>query len=165
VRILGIDPSTTRLGYALVVVCERLRIADMGTLPAIARDRNADVAMARRLATLSNRLGPLIERLSPDVIALEWTAAMPQRGSMALPKARGMVLTVAGQYMNRIGCRVEIMEYNAATVKKAIAGHGRADKDMVAAGIGRLMGMTGFQPGDAADALAMALCHAIRTGS
>lgn len=150
-RILGIDPGTLRLGYGLVdVVRGRPIYVECGVISAPAR-----TARARRLAEIGRGLEELIEEARPDVVALEEVFfGKDVRSTIALGEARGVVLYVAG----RRGCA--IAGYPPATVKQAVVGHGRATKDQVSLLVRAALGLRRAPAPDAADALAIALCHA-----
>ncbi len=107
------------------------------------------------LARLVEQLDDLVARERPDVAAVEVTfaAALP-RAALALAEARGALLAALG----RRG--VQVHEYEPARVKMAVVGHGRAEKRQVAFMVQRHLGLPHAPPADAADALALALCHA-----
>ena len=110
------------------------------------------------LASLSAQLEGLLARLSPDVAAVEtpFSGRFPQ-AALALAEVRGALLAVLGRWGG------EIVELAPAKVKSAIVGHGRAEKQQVAFVVRHALGLREAPPADAADALAVALCH-LRTG-
>jgi crossover junction endodeoxyribonuclease RuvC len=149
-RILGIDPGSRVLGYAVVDAGARLGYVECGVLTAPARH-----PLEKRLAELSSGLEEIIAELRPDEVAVEDVfTSRNARSALALGHARGVVLAVAG----RAGLRVSA--YAPARVKLAVTGRGRAPKEQVARMVRALMGMTTLPRADAADALAVAVAHA-----
>ncbi|MBK7823804.1 crossover junction endodeoxyribonuclease RuvC [Nannocystis sp.] len=150
-RILGVDPGTRVVGYGLVdrgeagftyVECGVIRLAESDPMPA-------------RLLTLAGELSAIIHEYRPAVVALE-TAFHGVNASSALKlgQARGAVMLIAAQH------QLELAEYAPALVKRAVVGHGRATKQEVQIRIQRLCRLSREPTSDAADALALALCHA-----
>jgi len=138
-RILGIDPGSRVLGYAVV---------DAGA-------RRADDPLERRLAELAAGLEEIIAEMAPDEVAVEDVfASRNARSALALGHARGVVLAAAG----RAG--LHVAAYPPARVKQAVTGRGRAPKEQVAHMVRALMGMKSLPRADAADALAVAVAHA-----
>jgi crossover junction endodeoxyribonuclease RuvC len=117
----------------------------------VAAPTHAD--LGHRLAAIADAIEGLLERWRPDAIALE-RAFLGRNVSSALRlgEVRGAILAGAG----RRG--ISVIDYPPATVKLAVAGHGGAAKDMVARGVGLALGGEPL-PGDATDALAVAICH------
>ncbi len=149
-RILGIDPGSRVLGYAVVDAGARLGCIECGVLTAPARD-----PLEKRLAELAAGLEEIIAELAPDEVAVEdvFSARHP-RSALSLGHARGVVLAVAG----RAGLRVSA--YAPARVKLAVTGRGSAPKEQVALMVRALVGMKSLPRADAADALAVAVAHA-----
>jgi crossover junction endodeoxyribonuclease RuvC len=149
-RVLGIDPGSRATGWGVVTVSgRRVQSAEFGCLRP---PRNATRAVT--LAWLADRLDELIAAKEPDVVAVEITfaAALP-RAALALAEARGALLATLG----RRG--VPVYEYEPARVKMAVVGHGSAEKRQVAFMVQRHLGLDRAPSADAADALALALCH------
>lgn len=106
------------------------------------------------LARLADQLDEVVVRERPDSAVVEVTfAASVPRAALALAEARGAVLAVLG----RRG--VPVLEVEPARVKMAVVGFGRAEKRQVAFMVQRHLGLVTAPPSDAADALALALCH------
>ncbi len=157
-RVLGIDPGTSVTGYGVVetgngapglgrlVECGVIRFARRTSLP-------------DRLAELHDGITDLIKRHRPATLALEDAFYHKNvRTTLVLGQARGVVLLAAAQ------ARLEIAEYAPATVKKTVVGAGGAGKGQVAAMVARLLRLTQApHPADAADGVAVALTHIIRT--
>jgi crossover junction endodeoxyribonuclease RuvC len=149
-RILGLDPGSRVCGYG--VIDERggdLRYVECGVLTA-----RTDDAMEVRLGEIAVGLREVIAELSPDVVALEdvFTHQNP-RSALALAQARGMVLAVVGL------AGLSVASYPPASVKKAVSGHGRAEKEQIARMVQALIGLTSLPELDATDALAVAITH------
>jgi crossover junction endodeoxyribonuclease RuvC len=151
-RILGVDPGSRVLGYAVVESGPRhdVRYVECGVISA----RETD-PLERRLGEIASGLREVIEELSPDVVAAEdvFFSKNP-RSALALGQARGAALAVAGMS----GLRV--YAYPPATVKQAVTGRGRAPKEQVERMVCMLLGLRKAPRSDAADALAVAVAHA-----
>lgn len=156
IRILGLDPSLVACGWGLVdAEGTRLRHVAHGV---IRPKRSASLTL--RLRELYDALGHIVADYGPDCAAVE-EAFMKSNPSSALKlgHARAICLlapSVAG---------LDVAEYAPRTIKKSVVGTGGADKTQVAAMIGVLMPGVKLSAGDAADALAIAVCHAHRAGS
>ena len=149
--VLGIDPGTQRTGYGLVALDRgALRHVDSGV---IAPPRQA--ALPDRLVAIYDGLAEVIERHGPGAIAVEDVFyAKHAQGALKLGHARGVCLLAAA----RLG--LEVHSYAPAMVKRAISGHGRAEKDQIARLVKMILCLETEPPADAADALAVAICHA-----
>ena len=112
------------------------------------------LARAAALAFISDRLAELLDRTAPSVVAVEtpFAGRFPQ-AALALAEARGALLAVLGRWGG------EVVELEPARVKAAVVGHGRAEKRQVAFVVRHALGLAEPPPSDAADALALALCH------
>jgi crossover junction endodeoxyribonuclease RuvC len=150
-RILGLDPGLQRTGWgAISVEGSRLHYIGAGVFRSA-----ADRPLAERLAALHAGLLDVMARERPDVVAVEETFVNRNpRAALALGQARGVSLLVPALE------GIEVAEYSTREVKKAVTGQGQADKDQVAAMVRRLLPMAEVTAGDAADALAVAICHA-----
>ncbi|MCA9322547.1 MAG: crossover junction endodeoxyribonuclease RuvC [Planctomycetes bacterium] len=152
-RILGFDPGTSVTGWGVVDrQGNRYQSAGYGTLRPVKGE-----SRETRLAWLQDEAETLIQRASPHRIALEQAFLGKNiQSALRLGEARGALLAAAG----RRG--VEVVEYPTATVKKAIAGNGRADKQQLQFMLQRLLGLADPpKPLDASDALALALALAL----
>jgi crossover junction endodeoxyribonuclease RuvC len=147
---LGLDPGTRITGWGLVEGDARLvRVLEHGRLHSV-----RDATRACALASLSEQLDQLLRRLEPDIVVLETSfAARFPKAALALAETRGALLAVLGAWGG------EVAEYEPAKVKAAVVGHGRAEKRQVAYVVKHLLGLRAIPPEDAADALALALCH------
>jgi crossover junction endodeoxyribonuclease RuvC len=149
--VLGIDPGVSCCGYGAIT-------RDGGTFRAVAygviRTPPAD-PLPERLATLHRELESLIRELAPQAMAVERVLfQVNTRTAMSVGQASGLALALAG----RAG--VPVAHYSPNEVKLAVAGDGNAGKDEVQTMVTRLLRLAEIpEPPDAADALALALCH------
>lgn len=149
--ILGLDPGLGTTGWGLIR-------AEGNRLSHLANGRlktDSAAPLPRRLAHLDGMLSALLTDHSPDAAAVEevFVNANPQ-STLKLGQARGVVICAAA----RTG--IDIGEYAARLVKKSVVGVGNADKAQVHAMVARLLPGTKIDGPDAADALAVAICHA-----
>lgn len=149
-RVFGIDPGSNATGYALVGrLAGRYVLVDSGVI----RTR-ADAPVPERLLAIHRGLEAALSLLQPDCVAIE--AIFRHRSSesaLRLGQARGVALLAAAQR------GLPVAEYNPMTVKKTVAGSGRADKVAVARLVARLVGVDTALPADASDAVAIAITH------
>jgi crossover junction endodeoxyribonuclease RuvC len=106
------------------------------------------------LASLTEQLEQLLARLAPDVVVIEtpFTGRFP-KAALALAETRGALLVALGRWGGRV------VEIEPARMKAAVVGHGRAEKQQVAYVVRHALKLSKEPPADAADALALALCH------
>ena len=152
-RILGVDPGTRVCGYGVIEVSgPDARALDYGVV------RSDDASLARRLHVIHGGLCTVIGRFRPDVAALEGAFfGKNARSALKIGEGRGVALLAAA------AGGIEVVEYAPAEVKKAVVGSGRADKSQVQQMVRILLNLPEVpEPADAADALAIALCHAHR---
>jgi crossover junction endodeoxyribonuclease RuvC len=150
--VLGIDPGLANCGFGVVVRRgHRMFAADGGVIETPAR-----VAPERRLALLHERIAGLMDEHGPDALALEALYfGQNVRTAFAVGQARGAVMLAAGQ--RGVAC----VDYTPQQVKGAVCGGGRADKGQVARMVQALLSLPEPpRPDHAADALAVAICHA-----
>ena len=150
-RVLGIDPGSVATGFGIVERADgETRHVAHGTL----RPPTAG-STAERLAYIHRELGEILELHSPDIAAVERVfVSRNPRSALVLGQARGAALASLG------GAGVPVREYSAREVKQSVVGTGGADKSQVQAMVMRLLGLSAEPQSDAADALAVALCHA-----
>ncbi|MGO9557507.1 MAG: crossover junction endodeoxyribonuclease RuvC [Acidimicrobiales bacterium] len=149
--VLGIDPGLSRCGYGCVS-----RTSDgYAAIAAGVLTTSPDEAIPIRLARLRKDLYELIEELHPQVVVVERIFFRSNaRTAMAVGQASGIALLTAVES----GCQVA--EYTAAEVKLAVTGYGNATKEQVQQMVTRLARLEQVpKPPDAADALALAICH------
>jgi crossover junction endodeoxyribonuclease RuvC len=158
-KVLGVDPGTAATGYGVVETGNGHpgrfgRLLECGVIR-LARGRS----LPHRLAALHTEIAALIERHKPTALALENAFYHKNvRTTLVLGHARGVVLLAAEQE------GLVIAEYSPATVKKTVVGSGQATKPQVAAMVARLLRLRQPpRPSDAADGVAIALTHILRT--
>lgn len=151
IRILGVDPGSGATGWG-VIECAGSRLSFVAA--GVVRPKRA-LSRAGRLATIHDALAALIAEHAPDEAAVEETFvnASP-RDALVLGEARGVALLAPA----RAG--IAVAEYAANTIKKSVVGRGHAEKAQVAAMVRVLLPASGILAADAADALAVAICHA-----
>ena len=151
-RILGIDPGIAIVGFGLIE-SERgsVRMLQYGAVTT-----EAGLPLATRLLQIENDMTALIAQLQPDEIAIEELFFSKNiTTGIAVAHGRGVILCTA----ERLG--VPIYEYTPMQVKQAVVGYGLAEKKQVMDMTRRLLHLkTVPKPDDAADALAIAICHA-----
>jgi crossover junction endodeoxyribonuclease RuvC len=150
VRVLGVDPGSAVTGWGIVEGAgSRLRHLASGTI-----STRGCPSFAARLLRIHEEIRRLIRVWTPGVLGVEWAfVAQNVQTAFRLGEARGAVL---------VGAAVEGLDvhgYAPAAVKLAVTGSGRADKEQVARGVARLLRLDTPLSGDAADALAVAVCH------
>jgi crossover junction endodeoxyribonuclease RuvC len=154
-RVLGVDPAAAGpTGYGIIESDGRLcRMLHYGALK-VAAKRQKECAGAA-LQDVHALLCRLIEEFVPDVIAVESVfTALNMRTALRLAEVRGVVLLAAAQH------DLEVHSYAPREVKASVAGHGHADKRQMQAMVRALLSLSETpEPADAADALAVALCH------
>jgi crossover junction endodeoxyribonuclease RuvC len=151
VRIFGIDPGSERTGYGCVETDgRRHRLVTCGVVAAGSRD-----GFPERLARIHRELTARLAACRPDCVVVEALFhARNARSAIRLGHARGVAILAAVD----AGCPV--VEYTPAEVKRAVVGYGRAEKPQVQRMIKMLLGLPRIpSPHDAADALAVAICH------
>ncbi|WP_418725323.1 crossover junction endodeoxyribonuclease RuvC [Dysosmobacter sp.] len=151
-RILGIDPGIATIGFGLVEA-ERGQ-ARMVTYGAVTTP--AGLPLSRRLYQIDRDMEELIGKLRPDVMAVEELFFNTNLTTgIAVAHGRGVILCAAER------CGVPLYEYTPGQVKLAVTGYGKAEKRQVMDMTKRLLHLRAVpRPDDAADALALALCHA-----
>lgn len=151
-RILGLDPGLTHTGWGVIDVAgNRLTHVADGRISS-----SASTPLPQRLAKLDAALAEVIERFAPTRAAVEETFVNKNAlSALKLGQARGVVLLAPA----RAG--LEVAEYAANLVKKSVVGNGHAEKEQVAHMVRILLNLKDAgSSADAADALAVAICHA-----
>lgn len=153
VRVLGIDPGLTRCGLGVVDGQRPLRLVEVGV---VRTDASAD--LADRLLAIDQEIDRWITAHSPDVVAVERVFAQHNvRTVMGTAQASGIAVLAAARH------GIPVVLHTPSEVKAAVTGSGRADKAQVGAMVQRLLSLSEVpRPADAADALALAVCHQLR---
>lgn len=150
--ILGIDPGLATMGYGVIKYTEsNVKMIDYGTVLT-----KAGVPLPRRLSIIYDCMEELIEKFNPEAIAFEELFFNTNvKTALTVGHARGSAV-VAAEKSGK-----ELFEYTPLQVKQAVCGYGRADKQQVQAMVKILLNLKQIpKPDDAADALAVAICHA-----
>ncbi len=151
-RILGIDPGTARVGYGVIDVdaSGRTACAAVGAIVTRKGDPIAD-----RLREIHADVSSLMETYAPDQVAVEELFFVQNiTTGINVAMARGVILLAAAQH------GLSVSSYVPMVVKLAVTGYGKADKRQVQEGVRDLLALAAIpKPDDAADALAVALCH------
>jgi crossover junction endodeoxyribonuclease RuvC len=153
VKVLGIDPGTAACGYGIVHESGgRLRATIHGWW-----HTPADVRVELRLKTIFDGVAGLIAEHAPDAVALEESfVGADARIALSVGQARGAVLVAAAN------AGLQCAEYAPARVKQAVCGYGRAEKAQVQRMVKAILSLAELPtPNHAADALAVAICHAM----
>jgi crossover junction endodeoxyribonuclease RuvC len=153
VKVIGIDPGTAACGYGIVRESGgRLQAVDHGWWRTQAAERPE-----LRLKTIFDAVGELLETHRPDAVALEESfVGVDARTALSVGQARGAVLVAAAN------AGVACAEYAPARVKQVVCGYGRAEKQQVQKMVKAILALQAAPtPTHAADALAVAICHAL----
>jgi crossover junction endodeoxyribonuclease RuvC len=151
-RVLGIDPGLAILGWSVMDV----RGANSSLVGYGCLRTPAETSLTKRLCDLHNQLTALFLQHQPTHLALETLFFVKNAKTLAqVGHARGVILLVAGQH------EVDVFEYAPRQIKMALTGYGAAEKFQMQCMVQRLLNLQEVpQPDDAADAVAVALCHA-----
>ena len=151
-RVLGIDCGTEYTGYGVVELCHdgKLVCVTCGAIKLSPRE-----PMPARLATIFDRLAAIIEEHHPDNVAIEDVFyALNVKSALKLGQVRGVAMLAASS----VG--LEVAEYAPLSIKSAVVGYGKAEKQQVQHMFTRLLNLAAPpESADAADALAIAICH------
>jgi crossover junction endodeoxyribonuclease RuvC len=153
VKVIGIDPGIASCGYGIVYEREgRLRAIDHGWWKTSAAERPE-----LRLKTIFDAVAGLIAVHQPDAVVLEESfVGVDARTALSVGQARGAVMVAAAN------AGIDCAEYPPARVKQTVCGYGRAEKQQVQKMVKAILGMHAEPtPTHAADALAVAICHAL----
>jgi crossover junction endodeoxyribonuclease RuvC len=151
-RVLGIDCGTEYTGYGIVELCGdgKLICLACGAVKLSPRE-----PMPARLSIIFDRLGAIIVEHRPDRVAIEDVFyALNVKSALKLGQVRGVAMLAASS------AGLQVAEYSPLSIKSAVVGYGRAEKQQVQHMVTRLLGLAEIpEPPDAADALAIAICH------
>ncbi|MBE5741276.1 MAG: crossover junction endodeoxyribonuclease RuvC [Clostridiales bacterium] len=148
-KILGIDPGYNIIGYG-VIETDGCKVVDYGV---ITTPKNMPIS--KRLHTIYQAACELMESFCPDEVAFE-ELFFNTNNTTAIPvaEARGVLIVACKNYVDRL------YEYTPLQIKQALTGNGRAEKKQVQFMVKNILGLSATpKPDDAADALAVALCH------
>ncbi|WP_419848260.1 crossover junction endodeoxyribonuclease RuvC [Candidatus Poriferisocius sp.] len=149
--VMGIDPGLSRCGYG--VVRQKGRATEAVAAGIIRTDK--DDPVPQRLHELQSELVELLGEYQPDAVAIEQVLFQVNvRTAMGVGQASGVAMAAAA------GAGAEVFEYSPTQIKKAVTGWGAADKDQMGQMVQTLLRLPQpLKPVDAADAIAVALCH------
>jgi crossover junction endodeoxyribonuclease RuvC len=151
-RVLGIDCGTEYTGYGVVELCpnDQLVCVLCGAVKLSPRE-----SMARRLSQVYDALVAIINNHRPEEVAIEDVFyACNVKSALKLGQVRGVAMLAAS------AAGLEVAEYAPLSIKSAVVGYGRAEKHQVQHMVTRLLNLAEIpEPPDAADALAIAICH------
>jgi crossover junction endodeoxyribonuclease RuvC len=151
VRVFGIDPGSDRTGYGCIDSDgRRHRLVLCGAIRAVATDTFPD-----KLAAIHATLTRILNECRPECVVIEnLFYATNVRSALKLGHARGVAMLAA------VEAGLPVIEYTPAEIKRAVVGYGRAEKPQVGQMVKLLLGLNSVPaPHDAADALAVAICH------
>ncbi len=153
--ILGIDPGYAIVGYG-VVDTNGMRPLSYGAIRT-----EAGIPIEDRLSEIYDNMTELLRTFRPDHVAIEKLYFNTnEKTAINVSQARGVIVLAC------VKCGVKVYEYTPLQVKMSVVGYGRAEKQQIMDMTKRLLGLKKTpKPDDAADALAIALCHANTTGS
>jgi crossover junction endodeoxyribonuclease RuvC len=151
-RVLGVDCGTECTGYGVVELCPdgRLVCLACGAIKLSPRE-----SLPLRLAKVFDGLGTVIQDHRPDQVAIEDVFyALNVKSALKLGQVRGVAMLAASS------AGLEVAEYAPLSIKSAVVGYGKAEKHQVQHMVTRLLNLAEIpEPADAADALAIAICH------
>jgi crossover junction endodeoxyribonuclease RuvC len=151
-RILGIDPGTVIMGYGVIIGDDdSIALVDYGTLKSPLRS-----PIGERLSYLYHKLMEIIARSKPDVVAVEQPFVMSRnvKSALAIGRAQAIALLAAAN------SGLLAYEYTPTQVKQVVADYGASSKEQIQQMVRLQLGLAAVpEPDDAADALAVAICH------
>jgi len=150
-RVLGIDPGTVNMGYGIVDEEEGvMAMVDCGAVSV-----SSKIPVEQRLSTLYERLGEIVARYQPDEVAIEEPfVAGNARSALAIGRAQAIAILAAA---NR---KLPVFRYLPTQVKQQVTNYGASSKEQVQEMVRIQLGLTEVpESSDAADALAVAICH------
>ncbi len=153
--ILGIDPGTARLGIGLIENSGK----ELKYIHAECLETSMEATMPERLFFLQEAISDILIKYKPDVMAVESLFfGINARTAIAVGQARGVILATAGRH------KVPVFDYQGLSVKFAITGSGKSKKKEIQEGVRKILKMKNIiKPDDAADGLAIAITHHIKT--
>lgn len=149
-RILGIDPGYGIVGYGIIDTHKNNYVVDFGVI-----ETPKEESFPVRLLRIEESLRVLMETYKPDEVAIEELFYFHNQTTVIpVAEARGVIILTAMKFCERI------YEYTPMQIKQALTGNGRADKKQMQFMVKNVLGLEKIpKPDDAADALAVALCH------
>jgi len=154
--LLGIDPGTATTGFGLIDVSD---VNNMKSIYYGQIKTSKDHLMQDRLLKIYNSAQELIEKYNPDVMVIERLFFNTNvKTALTVGQARGVMVLAAGKY------NLPLFEYTALEAKMVLTGCGRSEKEVVRAEVAKILKIkTQIKPIDASDALAIAICHGLKS--
>lgn len=152
-RILGIDPGLRNTGFGIIDAQRaQLNYVASGVISTAHKDIGD---LPGRIGVLYEGVHEIVQHYQPQTSAIEivFVNVNPQ-STLMLGQARGALISAL------VSCRLHVSEYTALQLKKSVVGHGKARKEQVQEMVTRLLKLPAHPSADAADALALAICHA-----
>lgn len=148
--ILGIDPGYAIIGYGVIEAEDNIKVLDYGAITTPKED-----SLPIRLEAIEASFKFLFDKFKPDVVAIEELFYFKnQKTIIQVAQARGVIVLACQKYCG------QIYEYTPLQIKQALTGQGRAEKAQVQYMVKAILGLNSIpKPDDAADALAVAICH------
>lgn len=152
-RVLGVDPGLTRCGVGVIEIGASRRVS-MVSVDTYRTD--ATMELATRIGTIGSQIEELILETKPNAIAIERVFSQQNlRSVMGVAQISGVVMMLAHKH------QIPVYMHTPSEVKAAVTGSGRANKSQVGNMVAKILGLTEMpKPADAADSLAIAICHA-----
>jgi len=150
-RILGVDPGTVIMGYGVIEgEGDEIAMVDCGALKTLARS-----PIGERLSYLYGQLSEIISRYQPDAVAIEQPfVAKNVKSALAVGRAQAVAILAAANK------KIAVYEYTPTEIKQMVADYGASSKEQIQEMVKLQLGLAEVpQPSDAADALAVAICH------
>lgn len=150
--ILGIDPGTAIVGFGIIKKeVNKLYMVDYGCI-----ETKSNLPMPDRLVKIFLGIKKIIKKYHPEIVACEELFFFKNlKTAITVAQARGVILVAARS------SKINIAEYTPLQIKQALSGYGRADKKQIQKMVSLLLNLKSIpEPDDAADALAVAICHA-----
>lgn len=150
--ILGVDPGTATTGYGVIDSAKGMnKFVEYGCILTKSSEN-----LENRLVTIFDELTEIIKKFKPEMVAVEELFfASNAKTAISVGHARGVILLACSK------AKVPVYEYTPLQVKQAICGYGRGDKQQIQKMVKALLGLDEIpKPDDAADGLAIAICHA-----
>ena len=149
-KILGIDPGYAIIGYGIIDTEKPNMVVDYGAVTT-----PKEQSLPQRLDAIDGSLKFLFEKYKPDVVAIEELFYFKnQKTVIQVAQARGVIILACQKYCGNI------YEYTPLQIKQALTGHGRAEKAQIQYMVKAILNLPCIpKPDDAADALAVAICH------
>ena len=154
-KILGIDPGTIAMGYGVIESSgDKITLIDYGALTTTARS-----PIGERLSYLYNQLLEIVSRYQPDSVAVEQPFLSKNvKSALAIGRAQAVAILAAANK------KIPTYEYTPTQIKQRVANYGASSKEQIQEMVKLQLGLSETpQPNDAADALAVALCHLSET--